>query len=197
MRFLCEHLGRDHAIAEVEHVYHPTQASREGPENLQVLLLLLLPILNPSHLSTLQANIQNSIHDISREYASITKISKFEIHTEQSSSSKFYLFLNDGKRERREEPDKTNRPRTKRTKKETTASQTTTSGKQGINTWNALTPTASPRRRTNNMAGREKCRELSCEMAQELIITLHPGAWKGHSTVVVVAAKEDAQKRIR
>uniref|UniRef100_A0A0A9UUL1 Uncharacterized protein n=1 Tax=Arundo donax TaxID=35708 RepID=A0A0A9UUL1_ARUDO len=50
MRFFGEHLGRDHAIAEVEHVDHPPQASWEGRKNLKVLLLLVpLIILNPFH----------------------------------------------------------------------------------------------------------------------------------------------------
>uniref|UniRef100_A0A0A9B5L2 Uncharacterized protein n=1 Tax=Arundo donax TaxID=35708 RepID=A0A0A9B5L2_ARUDO len=49
MRFFGEHLGRDHAIAEIEHVDHPPQASREGRQNLQVLLFLVPLILNPFH----------------------------------------------------------------------------------------------------------------------------------------------------
>jgi len=49
MCLLREHLGRNHTIAEVEHVDHPPQASREGGENLEVLLRFVPSILNPFH----------------------------------------------------------------------------------------------------------------------------------------------------
>jgi len=49
MCLLREHLGRNHTIAEVEHVDHPPKASREGNENLEVLLRFVPSILNPFH----------------------------------------------------------------------------------------------------------------------------------------------------
>jgi hypothetical protein len=94
MCLLREHLGRNHTIAEVEHVDHPPQASREGGENLEVLLRFVPPILNPFHSHRPPAIESYTTSDaviISASYL-LAEVSKFETFKD---------------REEREEPDRT------------------------------------------------------------------------------------------
>jgi hypothetical protein len=64
MRLVSEHLGRNHTIAEVEHVDHPPQASREGGENLEVLFPFAPPVLNSFHPHRPPANPIQSLKNI-------------------------------------------------------------------------------------------------------------------------------------
>ena len=63
MCLIGEHLGGNHAIAEIEHVDHPPQASPEGRENLKVLLLSVPLILNPFHSQLPPANQSHNSSD--------------------------------------------------------------------------------------------------------------------------------------